>query len=114
MHGTNAWYHQLDVTDENSVPPIFDAIRSETRFPIRGLVACAGISGECDAVDYPIHIFRKIIDINVAGTFLLAQAAAKEMHHANVTGSMVLIASIRGSVSNRVRIHITILWPGIR
>ncbi|CAI6336421.1 unnamed protein product [Periconia digitata] len=100
-NGTKAWYHQLDITDAESVPKVFDDIRKELRFPFRGLVACAGISGECDACDYPIDVFRKIVDVNLTGTFLITQAVAKEMHAAEVTGSMVLIASMSGLVANK-------------
>ncbi|KAJ4373411.1 hypothetical protein N0V83_003706 [Neocucurbitaria cava] len=42
-----------------------------------------------------------ILDINVSGTFLIAREIAKEMHHANVSGSIVLFASMSGHVSNR-------------
>lgn len=97
-----AWYHQLNVTDADSVPPVFETIREEIRFPLRGLLACAGISGECDACDYPIHVFRKILDVNITGTFLITQAVAQEMHQARVTGSIVLIASMSGWITNRV------------
>jgi len=93
-NGTKAWYHQLNVTDADSIAPIFETIRKEIRHPLRGLVACAGISGECDACDYPIEVFRKILDVNITGTFTVTQAVAKEMHRANVTGSIVLIASM--------------------
>jgi NAD(P)-dependent dehydrogenase (short-subunit alcohol dehydrogenase family) len=92
-NGTRAWYHAVNVTDADSIPPVFDTIRNQIRHPIRGLVACAGISGECDACDYPIEVFRKILDVNITGTFTITQAVAKEMHRANVTGSIVLIAS---------------------
>lgn len=93
-NGTKAWYHELNVTDADSIAPIFETIRNEIRRPLRGLVACAGISGECDACDYPIAAFRKIIDVNITGTFTVTQAVAREMHRANVTGSIVLIASM--------------------
>lgn len=43
-----------------------------------------------------------MLDINVTGTFLVAQAAAREMLRTNTTGSMVFVASISGYVSNKV------------
>jgi NAD(P)-dependent dehydrogenase (short-subunit alcohol dehydrogenase family) len=64
-------------------------------------VSCAAISGESDACDYPASVFRQILDVNITGTFLVARAVANEMHRANVTGSIVLIASMSGHVSNR-------------
>ncbi|KAJ8115244.1 hypothetical protein OPT61_g3062 [Boeremia exigua] len=98
---TEAHYQQIDVQEEESIAAAMTQIRTGLRYPIRGLVNCAAISGECDAVDYPASIFRQIIDINTTGTFLVTRAAANEMHHANVTGSIVLIASMSGHVSNR-------------
>ena len=66
-------------------------------------MACTGISGVCDATSYPIGAFRKIIDVNIAGTFLTAQAVGREMHRENIPGSIVLIASMSGWISNKVR-----------
>lgn len=100
-NGTKASYHQLNVTDAASVARVFEDIGRDIRHPIRGLVACAGISGESDAVDYDIEIFRRILDVNVVGTFTMAQAVAREMHKAKVTGSIVLIASMSGWVTNK-------------
>ncbi|KAF1980241.1 NAD(P)-binding protein [Bimuria novae-zelandiae CBS 107.79] len=100
-NGTKAWYHRLNVTDADAIPPVFDTIRSQIRYPLRGLVACTGISGVCDATSYPIDAFRKIIDVNIAGAFLTTQAIGREMHRATVPGSIVLIASMSGWISNR-------------
>lgn len=74
------------------------------RYPLRGVVTTAGISGESDAVDYPPEDFRRVFDINVMGTFLVVQAAARVMREQKAAGSVVLIASMSGSVANRVRI----------
>jgi len=76
-------------------------LRAQLRYPIRGLVCCAAISGESDACSYSTEIFRRIIDVNITGTFLTARAAAEEMHRAEVTGSIILIASMSGYVSNK-------------
>jgi NAD(P)-dependent dehydrogenase (short-subunit alcohol dehydrogenase family) len=94
-------YQSLDVQNEESIATALTTIRPHLRHPIRGFVSCAAISGESDACDYPADIFRRILDVNISGTFLLARAIANEMHEANVLGSMVLIASMSGHVSNR-------------
>jgi NAD(P)-dependent dehydrogenase (short-subunit alcohol dehydrogenase family) len=96
-----ARYHQLDAQDEASITAALSRIRSEIRHPIRGFVSCAAISGESDACSYQASVFRQIIDINVVGSFLMTRAVADEMHRANVQGSVVLIASMSGHVSNR-------------
>lgn len=73
----------------------------ELKYPIRGLVACAGVSLNGPSVDFPPSSFRKLLDINVAGTFTVAQAVAKELKKTEMTGSLVLIASMSGYVSNK-------------
>ncbi|KAF2828200.1 NAD(P)-binding protein [Ophiobolus disseminans] len=98
---TKAIYQQLDVQSEDSIISALDTVRPQLRRPIRGFVSCAAISGESDACDYPADVFRSILDVNISGTFLLARAVANEMHRTNVSGSMVLIASMSGHVSNR-------------
>lgn len=100
-NGSNALYEQVDVQDEETIVKVIDKLRGCLRYPIRGLVCCAAISGESDACVYPAAIFRRILDINITGTFLTARAVANEMHRANVTGSIVLIASMSGHVSNK-------------
>ena len=69
--------------------------------PIRSLVSCAAISGESYACDYPESVFRQILDVNITGTFLIARAVANEMHRVNITGRIVLPASMSDHVSNR-------------
>lgn len=101
MMNSQACYQQLDVQDEASVTAALDTVRPKLRYPIRGFVSCAAISGESDACIYSASIFRQILDVNITGTFLLTRAAANEMHRANVTGSIVLIASMSGHISNR-------------
>ena len=65
-------------------------------------MTCAGISGEIDAVDYPAEAFRKLLDVNIMGTFLPVQAVARVMQKQNSCGSVVLVASISGYVANKV------------
>jgi NAD(P)-dependent dehydrogenase (short-subunit alcohol dehydrogenase family) len=96
-----ARYQQLDVQDEQSIITALEHVRVKLRYPIRGFVSCAAISGESDACDYSASIFRQILNINITGTFLLTRAVANEMHRGNVTGSIVMIASMSGHVSNR-------------
>lgn len=54
------------------------------------------------AHEFSVERFRRLMEINVTGTFSLAQAVALEMKKANVDGSMVLTASMSGSVANKV------------
>ncbi|RYO02260.1 hypothetical protein AA0120_g408 [Alternaria tenuissima] len=99
-NNTSATFQTLDVQDEASITSAFTTIRTTLRHPIRGLVSCAAISEESDACDYPIATFRKILDINISGTFLIARTVANELHSNNLPGSIVLFASISGHISN--------------
>lgn len=58
--------------------------------------ACAGLLRNKPLLEIEEADFDTIIDVNVKGTFLLAQAAARSMVEGNRTGSMVLISSIGG------------------
>ncbi|KAE9375180.1 oxidoreductase [Stipitochalara longipes BDJ] len=98
---TKVWYYMCDVTDVEAVDALFKTATAKTRYPLRGLVTCAGISGGGPTVDFPVDKVRRIMDINVMGTFIFAQAAAKEMIKHNVTGSMVFVASMSAHGSNK-------------
>lgn len=100
--GKRATYVSCDVTNEESVGAAFTQATSASRYPLRGLVTCAGISGRHPAVKYPVEEFRRIMDINVTGTFLCARAAAKIMQEQNVSGSIVMFASMSGTNVNKV------------
>lgn len=95
-------YHQLDVTNESAVTECFSKFVPTLRYPVKGLVACAGLSLNGPATDFPASSFRKILDINVTGTFLVAQATAREIMRVNETGSIVLVASMSGYGVNKV------------
>jgi NAD(P)-dependent dehydrogenase (short-subunit alcohol dehydrogenase family) len=94
-------YHPLDVTDEKAVVATFARFLPRLRYPLKGLVTCAGLSRNGPSTEFPASSFRRVLDINVTGTFLIAQATANELIKANTTGSMVLVASMSGYVSNK-------------
>ena len=100
--GNQISYHQLDVTDSPGVSRTIAGLEPNLRYPIRGLVACAGVSDNDPAQEFSVDRFRRMMEINVIGTFAVAQAVALEMKRANVSGSMVLVASMSGSVANKV------------
>ncbi|KAJ5729956.1 uncharacterized protein N7483_004464 [Penicillium malachiteum] len=94
-------YYPLDITDENAVTAAFAKFMPTLRCPLKGLVSCAGLSRNGPATQFPVSSFRRVLDINVTGTFLITQAVANELLKANTTGSMVLVASMSGYVSNK-------------
>lgn len=68
---------------------------------IDGLLACAGIQQEVAALDYVMEDADKMFEVNVVGTLMTAQAVARQMRRLDRPGSMVLIASMSGSVANK-------------
>lgn len=70
-----------------------------------GLIAAAGIQQETSALEYTQEDCDRMLGINVTGVFMTAQAAAKQMIKFGKGGSIALIASMSGTVANRVCIH---------
>lgn len=62
------------------------------------LVNNAGISWGAPAESMTLEKWRAVIDTNVTGTFLMSQAAGREMIRAGHGGSIINIASIAGLV----------------
>jgi NAD(P)-dependent dehydrogenase (short-subunit alcohol dehydrogenase family) len=83
----------LDVTDEPAaVAAIDDAVAAFGR--LDGVVNSAGIGADRHVFDTPVELFRKILDVNVTGTFIVGRAAARAMREHG--GAIVNIASISG------------------
>lgn len=103
----SATYHNCNVTDETSIETTLaeaaDVAKARGK-PIRGLIHCAGIQQMMDAIEYPLNDFKKILDVNVTGSFLLAKHTARIIRDAGNQGSLVMIASMSGQIANRVRI----------
>ncbi|MDQ0746389.1 NAD(P)-dependent dehydrogenase (short-subunit alcohol dehydrogenase family) [Streptomyces africanus] len=88
-----------DVTSPESLA---EAVRTAVASigPIRTAVNCAGVAGATAAEDMPAEDFRRVVDINLTGVFLSAQAEARVMlDHGG--GSIVNIASMSGTIANR-------------
>ena len=64
---------ETDVTDAGAVQALVDSCGE-----LHGAVNCAGIGGGARVVGFPLDRFRKIIEVNLIGTFnVLSLAAAK-------------------------------------
>ncbi len=85
-----------DVTEPGAMADAVSAAAAlGTRLDV--LVASAGIDGEGrDVLELDPATFGHILDVNVRGTFLPAQAAARAMVHDGRGGSIVLVASVNG------------------
>lgn len=97
-----AHFRQVDITDESAVASVIADIESEVG-PISGLVNSAGIGKESPSLDTSIDVFRKIVDINLAGSFIVSQQVARRMCERG-HGSIVNIASVSGLFGNSGRV----------
>lgn len=83
-----------DVADPASVKAMVNkAVEEFGKVDI--LVTAAGIALREPAEDFNIENWQKVMDVNVKGTFLCCQAAAKEMMKQG-KGKVITVSSIRG------------------
>lgn len=61
-------------------------------------VTCAGVEIGGDSIDFDVATFRRIVDVNLTGSFLTAQRAAQAMVDQGNGGAIVLIGSINSKV----------------
>jgi NAD(P)-dependent dehydrogenase (short-subunit alcohol dehydrogenase family) len=64
------------------------------------LTSSLHFSSNIPAEGHDFNIFRRLIDINLTGTFIVAQAVRNVMIKSNSGGSMVFIASMSGHIVN--------------
>lgn len=89
---------RLDVSDPASVAACVDAIR-ERHGRLDLVVNSAGIGKDIPFLDTPLEEFDRIVAVNLRGTFLVGQAAARLMA-AGGGGAIVNIASVSGVRGN--------------
>ncbi len=85
---------RVDVTDETGVQEVVDQAVAALG-GLDGVVNSAGIAADIPALDTPVDLFRKILDVNVVGTFIVARAAARIMKERG-GGAIVNLASVAG------------------
>jgi NAD(P)-dependent dehydrogenase (short-subunit alcohol dehydrogenase family) len=85
----------VDVTDPTGIERAFDG--AESRFgPVTIVINNAGVTATRAALDVDEKIWDQVIDTNLKGVWLTAQAAARRMVKHGTGGSIVNIASILG------------------
>ncbi len=93
--GQRAFVQQADVADEAEVEALFAAIDAEFG-QLDGLVNNAGIlEPQSNLVDMDAARWRRILDVNVVGSFLCAREAVKRMstRHGGNGGAIVNVSS---------------------
>jgi NAD(P)-dependent dehydrogenase (short-subunit alcohol dehydrogenase family) len=91
--GNIVYGHVLDVTDHEAVSAAVD--KAERRAPLDVLVNNAGIAFETSFLDISPAEWRRVLDINLTGMFIVAQAIARRMV-ARRRGAIVNMSSKNG------------------
>lgn len=71
-----------------------------------GLIAAAAIQQETSALEYSAKDTNSLFEVNVTGVFMTAQAVARQMIRFGNGGSIAIVASMSGTVVNRVRLFL--------
>ena len=100
--GTELHYRRIDVRDTELLNSVIESIANDEG-RMDGLVAAAGIQQETSALDYSAKDSNTMFEVNVTGVFMTSQAVAKQMIRFGNGGSIAMIASMSGTVANRVR-----------
>ncbi|WP_262271169.1 SDR family NAD(P)-dependent oxidoreductase [Microvirga yunnanensis] len=100
----NNWvrFERMDVADEEGVVRTIAACEAEFG-PITGVVNSAGIGRDVPALDTSVDLFRRMLEVNLIGSFVVSREAAKRMRDRG-SGSIVNIASVSGLVGNKGRV----------
>jgi NAD(P)-dependent dehydrogenase (short-subunit alcohol dehydrogenase family) len=94
-----AHFIATDVTIESSVDAAFKQILKESH-SIDIVFNNAGICMHQSTLEATIEEFRKVIDVNLTGEFIVARAAGKIMIERGIHGSIINMASMSGSIVN--------------
>jgi len=100
-NGSRLEYFSADVRNKELLWQKAEEIgNKEQRFDF--CVAAAGIlKPNTDCLEYSAEEFREVLDVNKTGVLFTAQAAGRQMTRFGRGGSIILVASMSGSVTNR-------------
>lgn len=87
--------YDVDITSSPAVEKAVSAAATALG-PISHLLCFAGIVDCAHAVDTSPLTFRRVIDVNTTGSFIVAQTVARQMMTAGIRGSIMFTASISG------------------
>jgi len=94
----------MDITDRENVNAALDEIEAAWGECPDVLVNNAGLDTQPSAPpevsgpfeDFPVEVFREVVDVNLVGTFIVTQAVGARMRRAGKSGSIVNVGSIYG------------------
>lgn len=96
--GNGAVGMTCDIGDPDQITAMFDQIEAD-HGDVEILVNCAGIAMGGDFLDTPLEDFQRVIDVNLTGTFVATQRAARTMVAKGIEGAIVNMSSINAVVA---------------
>lgn len=99
-HGVEARGWMVDVTDADAVEAVFAEAEKELG-TASVLLTAAGITIWGDSVDVHPDTWRKVMAVNLDGTFFAAQAFASRALEAGMPASAVFVSSMSAFIVNR-------------
>lgn len=91
--------YTCDMADADAVKATFTRIAAEVGAPT-ALAHCAGVALPGDFLTTSVEDFKKVIDLNLVGTFVANQAAANLMVDAGIEGAIVNMSSVAALLAN--------------
>jgi NAD(P)-dependent dehydrogenase (short-subunit alcohol dehydrogenase family) len=95
-------FERMNVADEDDLVRTIAACEAEFG-PITGVVNSAGIGRDVPALDTSVDLFRRMLEVNLIGSFVVSRETAQLMR-ARRGGSIVNIASVSGVLGNKGRV----------
>ncbi len=95
--GARGWV--VDVTDAGALETVFAQVEAEMGVP-SVLITAAGITVWGDSVDVPAETWRKVMAVNLDGTFFTAQAFARRAIAAGKPASAIFVSSMSAFIVN--------------
>lgn len=97
--GGSALGVKADVTSEDEVDAALEKVL-EAYGAIDIVINNAGICLHQTTLDMTPEDFRRVVDVNLTGTFIVARAAGRIMINKGIRGAIVNMASMSGSIVN--------------
>lgn len=90
-----------DVTDETAVDAV--VARAGELGTLAGAVNCAGVALDRPSLETSVADFRRILDVNLVGTFVVSRAVASYWLERDLCGSIVNLSSVSGLSGSKGR-----------
>lgn len=97
--GVQALGLTVDVTDQEAVAGAFASTSAQLGTP-RILLTAAGITVWNDSVDVTAAEWRRVLSVNLDGTFFAAQAFGRGLLESQLGGSAIFVSSMSGTIVN--------------